>query len=49
MLCIGAYIEAAIYAKAVIKLKLVRNERKADEVIGGCFVYCFTLFKQVYL
>lgn len=43
MLCIGAYIEAAIYAKTVIKLKLVRNERKADEVIGG-FIFLLTIF-----
>uniref|UniRef100_A0A182FTZ2 RNA helicase n=1 Tax=Anopheles albimanus TaxID=7167 RepID=A0A182FTZ2_ANOAL len=33
IVCIGAYIEAAVYAKAQIKLRLVPNGRKAGEMI----------------
>ncbi|XP_050097773.1 putative ATP-dependent RNA helicase TDRD12 [Anopheles aquasalis] len=33
IVCIGAYIEAAVYAKAQIKLRLVACDRKAGELI----------------
>lgn len=33
-LCIGAYIEAAVYARALINMKFIKRKSKAHEIIG---------------
>lgn len=34
-LCIGSYIEAAVYARSKISIKLVKNETKDYEILGN--------------
>lgn len=38
ILCIGTFIEAAVYARSELQLKLIAADQKFDQVLGLCFL-----------